>query len=102
MARLRTAFRANRVISEYTVNAAPTRQSSRYNATRMPTRSNRLPITRMTSCEKNWESCETSPSMRSISLPGLMSPWNDMSRFRQWEANSERRAFVAVQATFSP
>ena len=55
-----------------------------------------------TNCEKKLAISVTSPSMRSISSPGVWSLWKLMSRFRQCQASSARRALVAVQATFSP
>ena len=55
-----------------------------------------------TNCEKKFASAVTSPSMRSISSPGVRALWKARSSRRQCSVRSARRALVAVQATRSP
>ncbi len=81
------------------VSAAPIQTLRTVSTTRMPTISRAEPRIWNTNCENTEASAETSPSMRSISSPGVRALWNDMSSARQWRARSSRRALAALQPT---
>src|SRR5437763_1865717 len=80
---------------------APMRQSWRHSRTRMPSRNAPLPTTWTTKRAKKSAMAETSPSMRSISSPGLWSAWNEASRSSTWRVRSARKAVVVRQPRFS-
>ncbi len=71
-----------RAASENTVSPKPTHTFSRQSRARMPTSSTPLPTTRIMNAEKKFDSAVTSPSMRSISSPGVVDLWKPMSRCR--------------------
>ncbi len=68
----------------------------------MPATNTALPRMSIVKREKKFDSVATSPSIRSISWPGVWSLWNVASSESACRKRSRRRALVAVQATVSP
>ena len=61
----------------------------------------RCPASRMANWEKKFPSVESSsPSMRSISSPGVLLLWNPGSSRNRWRVRSARNWLVAARATF--
>lgn len=81
------------------VSAAPIQTLRTVSTARMPTSSTPAPRIWNTNCENTEARVETSPSMRSISSPGVRALWKLMSSARQWRARSSRKALVALQPT---
>ena len=83
------------------VMSSPTRQSITQRMTSTPRSSSRFPATWITRREKKPASAVASPSMRSISSPGVCFLWKEGSSPRQCRSSAARSAFVAVQPIFS-
>ena len=69
----RTRFMASSVKAANALTIRPSHHFSRQNMTSAPSSSSAAPKTRTANCEKKLESAVTSPSMRSISSPGVRS-----------------------------
>ena len=68
------------VITMNTVIDNPTIHVSRHKSTRIPASSNPLPTTLIIIDEKKFDKAVTSPSILSMSSPGLVPLWKPMSR----------------------
>ena len=86
----------------YTSKRIPKRHSRYISTPTLEVRSKILPPICRTICEKKRLRLATSPSIRSIMMPGVCFLWNDMSKSRVCLAISARNAFAACQPVFSP